>query len=103
MLAAPHRQRLGRSQVDDEIALFGIESFISDPPEPSERFAAVRHAGMPEAHRREMRQAGMVVTATVHNREVPVFVEALETNHRRMEPEAIGDLDDFAFGNPELR
>src|ERR1044072_7563289 len=58
---------------------------------------------MPEAHRREMRQAGMVVAAPMNDGKRPVLVETLEADHRRMEAEAVGDLDDLAFGNTELR
>ena len=45
----------------------------------------------------------MVVAAAMDDGERPVLVEPLEADHRRMEPEAVGDLDDLALGNPELR
>ena len=45
----------------------------------------------------------MVVAAAVHNGEESLLVEALEADHRRVEPEAIGNLDDMALGNSELR
>src|SRR5215510_7378096 len=45
----------------------------------------------------------MLVAASMHDREVTVFVEALEADHRRMEAVSAGDLDRFALFDPELR
>ena len=45
----------------------------------------------------------MVVTAPVHDSEEPVLVQPFEADHRGVEPEPIGRLDDLAFGDPELR
>ena len=103
MLAAAHRQRLRVAEVDDHVARRRVVGRVGQPAQPAERLAAVRHAGVPEAHRREVRQARMVVAAAVDDRQQAVLVEPLEADHRRMEAEAVGDLDDLALGDPELR
>ena len=95
MLAAAHGERLGVAEVDDHVAVLRVVGLVGQPAEPSERFAAVRHACVPEAHRREMRQAGMLVAAAMDDRQQAVLVQPLEADHRRMESEAIGNLDDL--------
>ena len=70
-----------------------IVVIVGQPAQPSERLAAVRHAGVPEAHRREMRQARVVVAAAMDDGQLAVLVETLEADHRRMEAKAVGDLD----------
>ena len=45
----------------------------------------------------------MVVAAAVDDRQQAVLVEPLEPDHRRMEAEAVGGLDDLALGDSQLR
>ena len=45
----------------------------------------------------------MVVAAAMDDRQQAVLVEPLEADHRRMEAEAVGGLDDLALGDSEFR
>src|SRR5215471_4131329 len=65
---------------------------VGEASEPAERLAGVRYPRVPVAHRREVRQARMVVAAPVHDSHPAVFVETLEADHRRMEPERVAHL-----------
>ena len=53
--------------------------------------------GVPIAHRREVRQARMIVAAPMHDREPAVFVEPLETHHRRVKAKSVGNPDRLAL------
>ena len=100
---ASHGERLAVADVDDHIVGRRIVAFIGKTTDPSERFAGVGHAGVPEAHRRKMRQARMVVPAAVHHGHQAVFVQPLEADHRRMKAKAVGRLDDVVFAYTEFR
>src|SRR2546430_11537147 len=50
-----------------------------------------------------MRQARMIVAAAVHDAQQPVLVQPFEADHRRMETEAVGNLDDFSIWNSQIR
>src|SRR5262245_46221702 len=101
MTAAAHRQRLRVADVHDHAVGARIVAMIGEASEPAERLAAVRDAGVPEAHRREMREARMLVAAAVDDGHLAVFVEALEADHRRMEAEAAFDADDVMLANAD--
>src|SRR4030095_3463039 len=103
MLAASHRKRLRRTAGDDQVALLSVERLVGDATQPAKRLSAIRYARVPEAHRGEMRQARMVVAAAMNHSERAVLVEPFEANHGGVESEAIGNLDNLAFGNPQLR
>ena len=44
----------------------------------------------------------MVVTTAMHDRHLAVLVEALETDHRWVKSESVGDLDDLALRNAQM-
>ena len=52
---------------------------------------------MPEAHRREVRQARIRVAATLDDCHVAVLVEALESGERWVEAPVLGDCDRIAL------
>src|SRR5262245_29259781 len=49
-----------------------------------------------------MREARMVVPTAVHDRHLAVFVQALETNHRRVKSESVANLDDLALWDAQM-
>src|SRR5437899_5564296 len=101
MLSAADGERLRQPDVDDGVAGRRIVVIVGQPAEPAERLAAVGHAGVPVTHRREMREARMVVSTAMHDRHLAVFVEALETDHRRVKSESVADLDDLTLRNAQ--
>ena len=103
MLRAAHRQRLRVAEVDDHVARLRVVGPVGQPAEPSERVAAVGDAGVPETHRREVRQARMIVAAAVHDAEHAVLVQPLEADHRGMKAEPLGGLEHVAILDPEIR
>src|SRR5262245_39118070 len=102
MLSAADGERLRQPDVDDGVASCRIVVIVGKPAEPAERLAAIGHAGVPVTHRREMREARMVVSTAVHDRHLAVLVQALETNHRRVKSESLADFDDLAFWNAQM-
>src|SRR5438552_7257592 len=75
---------------------------MRQPAEPSERLAATGDTRVPETHRREMRQARMIVPAAVYYAEDAVFVQPLEADHRGMKTEPLGRFEHIAILDPEL-
>jgi hypothetical protein len=74
MVTAAHGQRLRVADVHDHVLLRRAVDFVGEPADPAKRFAAVRHAGVPVPHRREVRQARMVVAAAVDDTEEAIFI-----------------------------
>src|SRR2546426_7497722 len=103
MTSASDGERLRVPDIDDDIVRRWIVALVGEPSEPTERLAAVRHAGVPETHRREMREARVLVAAAVHDGHETVLVQPLEADHRWMHAKSIGELDDLAPGNPQPR
>src|SRR5215471_19238592 len=101
MFGASDGQGLRRADVDDLIAAVRIEMIVGETAKPAERLAGIRHAGVPVTHRREVREARVVVAAAVHDSHPPVFVEALESHHRRMEAERVADLQHLFRGDAD--
>jgi hypothetical protein len=102
VLAAADGKRLGVADIHDQIVSRAVVAVIGQPAEPAKRLAAVRRPRVPESHRREMRQARMFVSTSVHHRQQPVFVQSFEADHRRMKTEAVGGLDDVTVRDSEL-
>src|SRR5262245_30892203 len=50
-----------------------------------------------------MAQAGMVVAASMYDRQKAILVEPLEPHHRRVEPETVRNLDNLPLADSEIR
>ena len=100
---APHRQRLRAADIDDRVARSFWGVGIGEAADPAQRLAAVGNTGVPEAHRGEVREAGVGIAAAFDDRHVAVFVETLESHQRGMEAGLAGDGDRLVLGNPEHR
>src|SRR5882762_512436 len=103
MTAASNGERLRVPDIDDDIVRRRIVALVGEPSEPPEGLATVRHARVPETHRREMREARVLVAAAVHDGQATILVEPLEADHRWMHAESIGELDDLALANSQRR
>ena len=104
MVAALDRERLPVPNVDDDVALgIMVVDAIGQSPHPTQLLTPVRNTGVQEAHRRKVGQTGILVSTAVHDGHVPVLVEPLEPDERRMEAEPIRDLDDVALRDAQIR
>src|SRR5713226_9968737 len=101
MPPASDGERLRVANVHDDIVRRRIVTAVGQASQPTQCLAAVWHAGMPEAHRREVREARVLVAAAVHDGHETVLVQPFEADHRWMEAKSIAKLDDVAIRNPD--
>ena len=76
---------------------------VGEAAHPTELLAAVGDAGVPEAHRGEVRQAGVGIAATFDDGQHAVFKKPLETDQGRVEPHSIGNRQEVVLRDSEIR
>ena len=103
VVAAPHRERLGLADVDDEVRRAPRIQPVRQTAHPAVLLAAVRRRGMPVGHRGEMGEGGVVVAAAVRDREAAVLIQALEPRHPRAEGEVVVDRAELRPPEPDRR
>jgi hypothetical protein len=74
VVPAPHRQRLRRVDVDDEIRSAAGAHSIGEPADPAVLIPLIGRAGVPVGHRREVRKGRIVIAAAVDHGEAAILI-----------------------------
>ena len=103
MPAAAHRERLARGDIHEEVRRRVGRHRIGQTADPAVLLAAVGSGGVPVRHRSEMRERRVLVAAAVHDGQLAVLIEALESGHAAAEAEMVVDRADLLLGDAEMR
>lgn len=93
LFGAGHGARLARSDVDDVVLDRLRLAGVGEAAQPAERLVAVREASVPPLAGSEVGQVRVRITAAVDDGQLAVFEQPFEARHRRMEREAVVELD----------